>query len=110
MSERRLVLTLDEAATAAALEVAVVRYYVDLGLLAPPSHGYGEADLAELRRIRRLIDDLGFDLAAVEVVLRMRQRVLALQAEVRHLEAELRAARYRRRAPREWDDAEWYDL
>ncbi len=41
-----------EAATATALEVAVVRLYAESGLIAP-RQGYGEADLAELRRLRR---------------------------------------------------------
>ncbi len=65
-----------------------------------------EADLAELRRVRRLIEDLGLDYPAIEVVLRMRRRLLALQADMQRLQTELRAIRP---APRQatWIDAEW---
>jgi hypothetical protein len=101
-----VLLTLDEAADAAALDVTIVRHVAELGLVAPPD-GYGEAELAELRRVRRLIDELDLTLPAVDVVLRMRQRMLALQAEVRRLESELR--RGPRRRPSRFDDGEWDD-
>jgi DNA-binding transcriptional MerR regulator len=95
-----------EAAQAAALDVAVLQMYAELGLIAPAPQGYGEADLAELRRARRLHSDLDLDYDAVAVVLRMRRRMLALQQEVRRLQAELRAMR-RGRSLQEWTDAEW---
>jgi len=44
-----------------------------------------EAELAELRRIRRLTD-LGVNLAGVEIILNMRRQIEALQAEVARLE------------------------
>jgi hypothetical protein len=40
-----------------------------------------EADLAELRRIRRL-QELGVNLPSIEIILHMRQRIQALQAEL----------------------------
>lgn len=40
-----------------------------------------EADLAELRRIRRLLE-LGVNLPGIEVALQMRRRIQALQAEL----------------------------
>ncbi len=105
--ENRL-LDQDEAAAVTALEVTVVQFCAESGLIAP-AQGYGEAELAELRRVRRLIEDLGLDRPAIEVVLRMRQRLLALQAEVERLERELRMARpVLRRAS--WVDAEWSDI
>jgi hypothetical protein len=44
-----------------------------------------EADLIELRRIRRL-QELGVDLPGIEIILRMRRRIQALQTEVYRLE------------------------
>ena len=105
--ENRL-LDQDEAAAATALEVTVVRLCAESGLIAP-RQGYGEADLAELRRVRRLINDLGLDHPAIEVVLRMRRRLLALQAEVQRLETELRMSRGIAHRTT-WVDAEWTEL
>jgi DNA-binding transcriptional MerR regulator len=107
MTDKDRQLSLEEAAFATALEIAVVRACAESGLLAPP-HGYDQADLAILRCVRRLLTDLGLDQSAIEVVLPMRQRLLALQAEVRRLERELRTAR---RALRQgsWVEAEWFE-
>lgn len=44
-----------------------------------------EADLVELRRIRRL-QELGVNLPGIEVILHMRRRMRALQAELDRLE------------------------
>jgi hypothetical protein len=101
-------LTLDAAAATAELEIAIVRRYAELGLIAAPA-GYGAPELAELRRVRRLMHELELDHPAIEIVLRMRRQLLALQAEIRRLEAELRSA-----APMpavgDMVDAEWEDL
>ncbi len=108
MNQEQRLLNQDEAATAAALELAVVRLCAESGLIAP-AQGYGEAELSELRRVRRLIDDLGLDQPAIEVVVHMRRRLLVLQAQVQHLETELRRAR-RTPSPARWVDAEWTDI
>ena len=107
MNQEQRLLSQDEAATAVALDLAVVRLCAESGLIAPPQ-GYDEADLAELRRVRRLIEDLGLDQPAVELVVRMRRRILVLQTQVQRLEAELRRAR-RTPSPALWVDAEWVD-
>ena len=95
-----------EAAQAAALEVAVVQMYAELGLIAPAPQGYSAADLVELRRARRLHSDLDLDHEAVAVLLRMRRRMVALQQEVRRLQSELHAARMSR-SRHAWTEAEW---
>ena len=95
-----------EAAQAAALEVTVVQMYTELGLIEPTPQGYSAADLAELRRARRLRHDLELEHDAVAVLLRMRQRMLALQEQVRRLEMELRIARPPR-SIQNWIEADW---
>ena len=44
-----------------------------------------EAELAQLRRIRRL-SELGVNLAGIEVILRMRRQILELQDRVRQVQ------------------------
>ena len=48
--------------------------------------GYTPDDIGRLCRIRRLHETLGLDLAAVEVVLRLRERVSFLLAQMQDLE------------------------
>jgi MerR family transcriptional regulator, heat shock protein HspR len=49
--------------------------------------GYTPDDIGRLCRIRRLHETLGLDLAAVEVVLRLRERVAVLLAQMDELES-----------------------
>jgi DNA-binding transcriptional MerR regulator len=51
--------------------------------------GYCVADIQRLVRIRRLRDDLGLSLPAVEVVLHLRRQVLDLRAQMDELEARM---------------------
>ncbi len=108
MNHEQRLLSQAEAATAAGIDLTVVRLCAESGLIAP-AQGYDEAALAELRRVRRLIEDLGLDQPAIEVVVRMRRRLLALQAQVQRLETELRLAR-RTRFAGLWVDGEWTDV
>jgi DNA-binding transcriptional MerR regulator len=105
MASEYHVFSIDEAADAAGLEVTIVRHYAELGLIAPAPQGYGAPELAELRCVRRLMDDLELDLPAVEVVLRMRRQILALQEQLRRIERERRTPRAG--AVAEWVEAEW---
>jgi hypothetical protein len=59
------------------LERQMVQECVARRLVAEPMT---DADLAELRRIRRL-QELGVNIQGIEIILHMRQRILALQAE-----------------------------
>jgi DNA-binding transcriptional MerR regulator len=67
--------TITVAARRTGLRPRVVRRFLHLGLV---SDRFTEEDLAELRRVRRL-RRLGVNLAGVEVVLRMRRRILELE-------------------------------
>jgi len=71
-----------------------LRYYERIGIVEPSrSRGnirlYSESDIAQLRRVKTLMDDLGVNLAGVEVIMRMVQRMLELQNQVQELESEL---------------------
>lgn len=71
-----------------------LRYYEKVGIIEPRrSRGnirlYSDADIAQCRRVRELMEDLGVNLAGVEVIMRMTQRVIELQERLKEVEAEL---------------------
>jgi MerR family transcriptional regulator/heat shock protein HspR len=47
---------------------------------------YSASDIERLRRIKTLIDDLGVNLAGVEVIIRMSQRMIEMEKEIQELE------------------------
>jgi MerR family transcriptional regulator/heat shock protein HspR len=75
--------------------------------------GYTAADIRRLARVRRLCDELGLDMAAVEVVLHLRRQVLALLDELEQREAQMaRREQELLREIRQWrsryaDEPEW---
>ena len=76
------------------LQTHTLRYYERIGIIEPArSQGnirlYSERDIALLRRAKTLMDDLGVNLAGVEVILRMAQRINELQRHMEGLESEL---------------------
>lgn len=92
-------------ATQTGLPVEVIQDLIDrelIGAFAEP----GEDDLCELRRVRRLIETLGLSHEAIDVVLQMRRRLVALQREVAQLRAELAERRSAERTM-VWIEAEW---
>ena len=71
-----------------------LRYYERVGIIKPArSRGnirlYSERDLALLRRVRTLMEDLGVNLAGVEVLLRMSQHIAQLKRATEELALEL---------------------
>jgi len=78
----------------------LVRLHLDrierLGLIEP-ARGKGEiryfspSDIERILQIRRLIEELGVNLAGVEVILNMRQQLESLQREMDSTLAQLRA-------------------
>ncbi|MEE9583502.1 MAG: MerR family transcriptional regulator [Dehalococcoidales bacterium] len=71
-----------------------LRYYERVGIIKPArSRGnirlYSESDLALLRRVRTLVEDLGVNLAGIEVILRMSQQITQLKRATKELELEL---------------------
>ena len=63
-----------------------LRRYEEWGLLEPVRTGrrrlYSEADIEHVQRIRRLVEDLGINLAGAAAVMHLRQQVIALQREL----------------------------
>lgn len=84
-----------------------LRQYERLGLVEPKrTRGnvrmYSPADVARLRQVQRLMSDLGVNLAGVDVILRMSERMRAMEADMAQLRRELQRFRDRRLpAPRE---------
>ncbi|MBI2873037.1 MAG: helix-turn-helix transcriptional regulator [Chloroflexi bacterium] len=75
-----------------------LRAYERLGLVAPSrSQGnirlYSQQDLEQLRRIKTLIDDLGVNLAGVEVILRMMGRMAEMERNMQALLGEVERLR-----------------
>jgi len=86
------------AARMVGVRTHTLRYYERVGIVEPSrSRGnirlYSESDIAQLRRVKALMDDLGVNLAGVEVIMRMMRRLLELQGHVQELEDELEQAR-----------------
>ena len=75
-----------------------LRYYERVGIIKPSrSRGnirlYSDMDIALLRRVMTLMDDLGVNLAGVEVIMRMSQQIAQLQKTNDELETELEKLR-----------------
>jgi MerR family transcriptional regulator/heat shock protein HspR len=92
------------------LHPQTLRYYDRLGLISPSRTSgrvrlYSQRDIETLRKIARLTDDLGVNLAGVEVILNMSEVIEGLQAELEQLrdqaQAEIEALRARLREAEE---------
>ena len=86
------------AARLVGVRTHTLRYYERIGIIEPGrSKGnirlYSERDVEILRRVKTLMDDLGINLAGVEVILRMSERLLEMQREFAHMQAELEKLR-----------------
>jgi MerR family transcriptional regulator, heat shock protein HspR len=71
-----------------------LRYYERVGIIEPGrSRGnvrlYSDRDIATLKRVKSMVDDMGINLPGVEVILRMMQRVGELQNELIQAQQEL---------------------
>lgn len=75
-----------------------LRYYEKVGIMEPSrSRGnirlYSDSDIAHLKRVKSLMDELGVNLAGVEVILRMAKRMAELQEYIGGLESEVERLR-----------------
>ena len=79
------------AARMVELHPQTLRHYERLGLVAPARttgdiRMYSPRDIDRLQKIRRLIDELGVNLAGVEVILNMTEQIEILREQVEVLE------------------------
>ncbi len=93
MTEKERTYTIKLAAQLTGMHEQSLRLYERRGLVSPArSKGnirrYSDADVEQIRFIKRLVDDLGVNLAGVEVILQMRRQVIALRQELEHLRGE----------------------
>ena len=77
-----------------------LRYYEKIGIIEPSrSQGnirlYSERDIAMLRRVKTLVDDMGVNLAGVEVILRLMQHINELQNELEQAQKQLKSVKGR---------------
>lgn len=83
------------------LHPQTLRNYEQLGLVIPRrSQGnirlYSQREVDRLQKINRLTQELGINLAGVEVILNLTDQIETLQLQVRDLAEELRRVRARK--------------
>jgi MerR family transcriptional regulator/heat shock protein HspR len=81
------------AARMCGLHPQTLRMYERLGLIQPHRVGnskrlYSEADIARLRRIQRLTQQMGVNLAGVEIILRLLDRIEQMNREMSEVVAQ----------------------
>ncbi len=107
MSEEELVeeneacFVISVAARMVGMHAQTLRYYERARLIEPSrSQGrqrlYSPADIARLREIQALINDLGVNLAGVDVIFRMRSRMRKMEEEMSELRDQVQRLRDRR--------------
>jgi MerR family transcriptional regulator/heat shock protein HspR len=82
------------AARMVGVQTHTLRYYESVGIIEPyRSRGnirlYSDSDVARLQQAKALMEDLGVNLAGVEVILRMLGRMAEMQSRLEKMEADL---------------------
>lgn len=93
------------AARMLGLRTQTLRYYERLGLIEPSrtrgnQRVFSRRDIEKVQRIRDLMEDLGVNLAGVEVMLKLLSRLEASEQEVARLQRENEALKSQIRAGR----------
>jgi MerR family transcriptional regulator/heat shock protein HspR len=88
------------AARMVGMHAQSLRNYERIGLIRPSrSRGrvryYSQSDIERLRSIQRMIQDMGVNLAGVEVIMNMREQMQQMHREMDRLRAELQSYRDR---------------
>ena len=85
---------LDVIARMAEIDEQTILHYEEEGFIAPATEKdqkfYTDDDLEEVKMIRRLTEELGVNLAGVEVILNMRQQILDMQLEFEKMLAQMK--------------------
>ena len=82
------------AARLVGMHQQTLRYYERAGLIEPKRTSgnirmYSNQDIQRIRQTQRLVDELGVNLAGVDIILRMSEQIQALQDELAKVRAEL---------------------
>ena len=93
-AESESVFTRDSTASITGVSLELLDQCVEEGILQPRfvaggKSGFTEKDLEQIEVIRRLIEDLELDLPTIDIVLRMRERIINLLNELGTLEDEM---------------------
>lgn len=85
--------TIGIAAELCGMHEQSLRMYERRGLIAPRRSAgnirrFSEEDVEQIRFIKRLVDNLGVNLAGVEVIMHMRQQLFEMQRELEALRGE----------------------
>jgi MerR family transcriptional regulator/heat shock protein HspR len=88
--------TISVAAELCGMHEQSLRMYERRGLITPQRSAgnirqFSDADVERIRFIKRLVDDLGVNLAGVEVILHMRHQLMEAQGELEALRREVGA-------------------
>jgi len=99
-TDERAVYVISVAAELAGVHPQTLRIYERKGLLSPArtagnTRRYSEADIARLRAIQRLTQELGVNLAGVQLIMDMEDEVDRLRRIAERLARELEGARER---------------
>lgn len=81
------------AARMLGVRTQTLRYYERIGLVEPARTGgnqrvYSRRDIERVQRIRNMMDDLGVNLAGVEVILNLLDRLETADNEMKRLKSE----------------------
>lgn len=73
-----------------------LRMYEKKGLIRPSrtegqTRMYSAEDVEDIARVTRLVRDLGVNLAGIEIILKMRRRMLEMQAQIEELTNHVRS-------------------
>ncbi len=83
------------AASMLGVRTHTLRYYEKIGIIEPSrTRGnirlYSDENIAYLRRVKTLMEDLGINLAGIEVILRMVERMTEMQQCIEGLETKIK--------------------
>ena len=83
------------AAKIIGVHAQTLRYYEREGLIEPSrSRGrvrlYSKRDVDRLRQIKTLVNDLGVNLAGVEIIFRLTERITAMEKQMKDMELEFK--------------------
>ena len=86
------------AAKMIGVHAQTLRYYEKEGLIEPSrSQGrvrlYSKRDIDRLRQIKTLVNDLGVNLAGVDIILRLNDRIAEMEEQMGELELEIKRLR-----------------